>query len=155
MEIVQASTAADFDEVRELFVEYARALNLDLAYQGFEAELSSLPGAYAPPSGRLLIAREGESLAGCIAFRPFRDGSCEMKRLYVRPAFQKTGLGRALCERLLAEAKEAGYRSMLLDTLPPMQAAVRLYESLGFVRRTSYYDTPLEETIFMEATWSA
>lgn len=150
MEIVQATTADDFAGVRELFIEYARALNLDLAYQGFEAELAGLPGVYAPPAGRLLIAREGEVLAGCIALRPFRDGASEIKRLYVRPAFQKTGLGRALCERLIGEAREAGYRSMLLDTLPPMQAAIRLYESAGFVRRASYYDTPITETIFME-----
>lgn len=150
MEIAQATTADDFAGVRELFTEYARALNLDLGYQGFEAELAGLPGAYAPPAGRLLIAREGEILAGCIALRPFKDRTCEMKRLYVRPGFQKSGLGRTLCERLIAEAREAGYRSMVLDTLPPMLAAIRLYESVGFVRRSSYYETPLAETIFME-----
>lgn len=150
MEIVQATTPDDFAGVRELFAEYAKALNLDLAYQGFDSELAGLPGVYAPPAGRLLIAREGDAITGCIALRPFKDGVCEMKRLYVRPDYQKTGLGRSLCVRLIGEAKEAGYRAMLLDTLPLMQSAIRLYESLGFVRRSSYYDTPLEETIFME-----
>ena len=153
MEITRASTAEDLAGIREIFIEYARALNLDLGYQGFETELAGLPGAYAPPGGLLLIAREGDALAGCAAFRPFKDDSCEMKRLYVRPEFRKTGLGRSLCEQLIEGAKGAGYRSMLLDTLPPMQGAIRLYESLGFVRRSSYYDTPLAETIFMELRW--
>ena len=130
--------------------EYVEWIGLDLAFQEIDAELDGLPGEYAPPRGALFVAVEGDRYLGMIALRPLDGTIAEMKRLYVRPAFQKSGLGRALCERLIGAAREAGYRSMLLDTLPTMQSAIRLYESAGFVRRSSYYETPVAETIFME-----
>lgn len=150
MEIVEVTYPQDLVEVRCLFDEYAASLGVDLSYQGFGKELSGLPGAYARPRGRLLLAKvEGEA-AACVALRPLDEKACEMKRLFVRPGFQKRGLARALCERLIIEAREAGYTSMVLDTLPSMSGALRLYETLGFVRRAPYYDTPIEETVFME-----
>lgn len=149
-EIDIATTEADLDAIRDLFREYAEALGIDLSYQGFEAELAALPGAYAPPAGRILLAKIDGEAVGCIALRPFAEGTCEMKRLYVRPIFQKHGLGRALCTRLIGEARGAGYISMLLDTLPHMHGAIRLYESFGFARRDAYYQTPIEGTVFMQ-----
>jgi ribosomal protein S18 acetylase RimI-like enzyme len=136
--------------VRTLFKEYAASIGIDLCFQGFADELANLPGSYAPPRGRLMIASVDDAVAGCVALRPCEDGVCELKRMYVRPAFRGQGVGKRLAETIIAEARQIGYRCMRLDTLPSMTAATRLYESLGFVRRTAYYDTPLPETIFME-----
>lgn len=145
MDIVEvAAPGPDLAAVRDLFLEYAGSLNFSLCFQDFETELEGLPGAYAPPRGSLLLARAGSGAAGCVGVRPHDAGRCEMKRLYVRGQYRGSGLGRRLAERAIAFARTAGYRSMLLDTLPQMQQAVRLYRELGFVRCAPYYDnTPI------------
>lgn len=143
----------EMDGVRVLFREYEAWLDHDLCFQSFEQELATLPGAYAPPAGRLLLAEVGGETAGVIALRPFaaEDGVCEMKRLWVRPAFQGHGAGRALTTRLIAEARAIGYRAMRLDTLPgPMKPANALYESLGFRDIPAYYANPLADVRYME-----
>jgi putative acetyltransferase len=151
MEIHQASIPLEIQEVRALFEEYAAWLKVDLCFQGFTAELAGLPGYYAPPRGRLLLARsENGVAAGCVALRPLSGTACEMKRLFVRPDFRRRGLGRQLAERVVSEASAAGYTVMRLDTLPFITAALQLYESMGFVRYAPYYDTPMADTIFLE-----
>jgi GNAT superfamily N-acetyltransferase len=130
--IVAAHDEPYLPVVRELFQEYAAGLGVDLRFQNFEAELAALPGRYAPPSGRLLLAVAAAGPAGCVGLRDLGDGVCEMKRLFVRPAFRGSGVGRLLAEAVLAEGRAAGYRQMRLDTLPSMGRAVALYESLGF-----------------------
>lgn len=151
MQIVPAASPNEIEAIRGLFREYAATLPMSLDYQGFEAELAALPGKYAAPLGRLLLAVDADGkVAGCVAVRPFDPGRCEMKRLYLRPAYQGRGLGRLLAQRAVEEARVAGYTGMLLDTLASMHAAIRLYEKLGFARRTAYYDTPVANTVFME-----
>lgn len=150
MEVCQASTSEHITTARALFQEYAEWLGVDLCFQGFTAELANLPGAYSPPRGRLLLALDAGQAAGCVALRPFGDNACEMKRLYVRAAWQHKGLGRRMAQHVVAEARALGYASVLLDTLPHMLPAIALYRSLGFVRRAAYYDTPLAQTVFME-----
>jgi GNAT superfamily N-acetyltransferase len=150
VEVRQVSTAGEIEVTRALFEEYAAALEIDLGYQGFAEELASLPRCYAPPRGRLLVAWVGDEVAGCVALRPLAADVCEMKRLYVRPAFRGGGLGTQLAEAIIAEARQIGYAIMRLDTVPKLNAATRLYEDLGFVRREAYYATPVVETIFME-----
>lgn len=154
IEIVDAATPAWRETACLLFREYAAQLPVDICYQGLEGELATMPGRYAPPGGRLLIARCGGQVAGCIAMRKIGDGVCEMKRLYVRDAFRKAGVGRALSERLLAEARAAGYRLMKLDTMAEMIPAIRLYESLGFVPTAPYNEHPLEGIKFFECRLS-
>jgi len=148
--IHRASSKEDIEIARELFREYADWLRADLCFQKFAEELAGLPGEYAPPRGRLLIACEGSEPIGCAALRPRQNNECEMKRLYVRPAFQGRGFGRRLAEEVIAQARAIGYSAIVLDTLPSMGIALRLYEALGFTRRSAYYATPLPETIFME-----
>ena len=150
MQIRQAITPEQIGAILELFEEYAAWLQIDLCFQGFAAEVATLPGLYAPPRGCLLLAMQGEDIAGCVALRPVGETACEMKRLFVRPAYQGHGLGSALAQGVVLEARSIGYSTMRLDTLPDMYKAIRLYEFLGFVRRSAYYDTPLQETIFME-----
>jgi GNAT superfamily N-acetyltransferase len=148
--ICQAITPEQIALTRSLFEEYAAWLGIDLSYQGFAAELAGLPGAYAAPRGRLLLAFAGNDVAGCVALRPLGDDVCEMKRLFVRSGFRGQGIGKVLGERIVHEARAIGYCTMRLDTLPSMHAAIRLYEGLGFVRCAGYYKTPLAETVFME-----
>ncbi|MBX3666417.1 MAG: GNAT family N-acetyltransferase [Burkholderiales bacterium] len=138
--IAVTTSGAELAAVRDLFLEYAGSLNFSLCFQDFETELDGLPGAYAPPAGILLLAGSGGDVAGCVGVRPLDGGRCEMKRLYVREQHRGTGLGRRLAERAVAFARGAGYRSMVLDTLPQMAAAVRLYRELGFARCAPYYD---------------
>jgi GNAT superfamily N-acetyltransferase len=138
---------AAWDAAREILREYAASLSIDLCFQGFEAELAGLPGDYASPHGQFLLALVDGDLAGCGALRPLADvdyaNACEMKRLFVRPAFRRFGLGRLLAEALLAEARRAGYSVMLLDTLDEMEAARGLYASLGFEEVPPYYYNPI------------
>jgi ribosomal protein S18 acetylase RimI-like enzyme len=150
MQIQQAATPDEIAIARTLFQEYANTLGVDLCFQGFADELAQLPGSYAPPRGRLLVALAHSVAAGCVALRPLSMSVCEMKRLYVRPAFRGQGLAKQMAEMIIAEAAQLGYSTMRLDTLPHMVAATRLYESLGFVPCAPYYNTPLQDTIFME-----
>jgi ribosomal protein S18 acetylase RimI-like enzyme len=149
--IRQVADAADVALARTLFLEYEKALGISLCFQNFDAEVAGLPGAYAPPDGRLLLAFAGTEPAGCVALRKIEEGICEMKRLWVRPAFRGTGLGRLLVETILREARAAGYRRVRLDTLPSMREAQALYLSLGFSDIPPYNDHPIEGTRFMEA----
>jgi len=145
--MITIEPADDLDDVRELFLEYAESLGVDLSFQNFDEELASLPGDYDP----ILMAYVDSELAGCIALHPFGEaGICEMKRLYVRPEWRKYGVGRALVLRIIEEAKKRGYRAMRLDTLPMMQGAMRLYESLGFVDIEPYRYNPIAGTRFLE-----
>lgn len=150
--IVQAETSEQIVTARELMVEYAHTLGFELCFQNFDQEMRALPGKYAAPGGRLLLAYSGGTAAGVVAMRPLDDpGVCEMKRLYVRPAFRGQSLGRALAERLIAEAGEAGYSRMRLDTVPgKMDSAIALYRELGFREIPAYYPSPVRETLFME-----
>ncbi len=149
--ITPARSAADIEAAARLFEAYAASLGVDLAFQGFAAELATLPGCYAPPAGELLLARDmrGAPL-GCVGLRPLaEDGCCEMKRLYVSPRARGLGLGRALVEAIIGEAVRIGYREMRLDTLPSMTEAITLYRKAGFRPVEPYYDTPLAGTIFL------
>lgn len=141
------TTPVLLDATRELFREYAQALDVDLCFQGFEAELAALPGDYAAPQGALLLAFVDGQLAGCGALRPLADvdyaNACEMKRLYVRRAFRRFGLGRLLAQALIDAAVQAGYSAMLLDTLDEMEAARGLYAALGFEEVPPYYYNPI------------
>ena len=148
--IVSAETDAHIEGARELFLEYASALGVDLSYQGFDDELAELPGAYAPPRGRLLLALDGDEAAACVALRSLGEGTCEMKRLYVRPSHRGTRLGRRLAEAIIREARGIGYERMRLDTLPTMPEATALYESLGFQDVEAYYESPIPGTRFLE-----
>jgi len=149
IEIVEAKAAGQIDEVRSLFGEYQRAIGVDLCFQDFGREMAGLPGDYAPPGGHLLLALAGGAPAGCIALRSLAADACEMKRLYVRPAYQGSGLGRTLVERVIALAREAGYGAMFLDTLPSMEAAQHLYTRLGFRDTEPYRRNPVAGSRFM------
>ena len=133
--------------VRQLFQEYQATLGIDLCFQGFERELDSLPGDYVEPHGGLLLATVDGRPAGCCAFRPLVNSdhlnACEMKRLYVRGEFRGLGLGRQLAEAIVALAQQAGYTTMLLDTLSDMESARALYQELGFVETEPYYHNPI------------
>jgi GNAT superfamily N-acetyltransferase len=139
--------AAQFEATREVFRDYASTLQVDLCFQGFEQELAELPGDYAEPAGALLLALIDGEVAGCGAMRPLTDvdypNACEMKRLYVRRAFRRFGLGRLIAQALIDRARAAGYSSMLLDTLDEMESARELYASLGFSEVPPYYYNPI------------
>jgi carbonic anhydrase len=137
---------------RELFLEYAAALGVDLCFQGFDDELAGLPGAYTRPGGRLVVAKVDGAAVGCVALRPLNGGACEMKRLYVRPEARGLGVGRALAVAAIDAAREEGYERMRLDTLPQMVEAQPLYASLGFREIEPYYDSPVPGTRFLELT---
>ena len=145
---VSPSTPEELDTLRGIFREYAAGLQIDLCFQGFEAELAALPGEYVAPRGALLMALVNDELAGCCALRPLDSvdypNACEMKRLYVRPGFQGRGLGRQLTEAILDCARQADYASVLLDTLNEMESARALYQDLGFKEIPPYYHNPIE-----------
>lgn len=150
-EIIEARTAGDIEHARELFREYSAWVEIDLCFQNFEKELAELPGNYAAPDGRLLLAFHNAQLAGCVGLRKIGEGICEMKRLFVREAFRGQGIGRYLIETVIRKAKEIGYERMRLDTLPPqMNDAIALYRSFGFTEIESYYDNPVPGAKFME-----
>ena len=156
-EIVTVGTGelAGLEAVRELFREYASGLGVDLCFQNFDDELAALPGDYAEPRGVLLLALVDGAPAGCVAMRRLADAdvpnACEMKRLFVRPAFRRFGLGRRLAEALMDEARRCGYSVMLLDTLDDMEAARELYASLGFVETAPYYFNPIPGAHYLRA----
>ena len=142
------SAATDMATIRELWTEYWAGAGLDPHFQGFTDELAALPGPYAPPAGRLLLATVDGDPAGTAALRPLDHGRCEMKRLYVRPAHRNLGLGRLLLDRLLDEARRAGYRELYCDTMAFMQAAQRMYLAAGFERTEPYSDHPTPGAVY-------
>jgi GNAT superfamily N-acetyltransferase len=152
--IVQSESPEQVATARELMMEYANWVEFNLCFQGFEEEMRALPGKYAPPAGRLLLALWDGKPAGVIALRPLgenKDGLCEMKRLYVRPEFRGHSIGRILAQHVIAEAAEIGYRRMRLDTIAgKMDSAIAMYRELGFAETTPYYNTPVGQTLFME-----
>jgi putative acetyltransferase len=151
LSLAQAEAPADIDLAHTLFEEYAAGLGISLCFQNFDQELANLPGDYAPPSGRLLIARVGGEVAGCLALRKLDESICEMKRLYLRPEFRRKGLGIRMVEAILSEAKQIGYSRMRLDTLPGrMDKAISLYRSIGFKEIPPYYDNPAANVLYME-----
>jgi len=150
MKIIRAESKKHIDMVRELFTEYEEFLGVDLCFQDFEKELESLPGPYGPPDGVMFIALKGEDAAGCVAVKSLGEGRCEMKRLFVRPAYRRRGLGRELAEKVIAEAAGKGYSAMRLDTLSRLKEAMNLYLSLGFKEIPPYYHNPLPDVVFLE-----
>jgi GNAT superfamily N-acetyltransferase len=148
---VQVESPVQVAQARELFQEYEKSLGVNLCFQNFEQELAGLPGHYAPPDGRLLLAEYEAQLAGCVALHKWETGICEMKRLYLRPAFRGKGLGRALAETIIAEAREIGYQHMRLDTIEPiMKDAVEMYRKLGFREIAPYRPNPIAGAMYME-----
>ncbi|MCK9214133.1 MAG: GNAT family N-acetyltransferase [Rhodoferax sp.] len=149
------SESTELTLVRALFAEYACSLNIDLCFQNFEAELQALPGDYAPPRGALMLARAGSELVGCCALRPLDTvdypNACEMKRLYVRPALRRDGVGRRLAEAVMEAAQQAGYAFILLDTLSEMETARAMYQDLGFTEIPPYYYNPIEGAHYLMA----
>ncbi|MCW5766121.1 MAG: GNAT family N-acetyltransferase [Phycisphaeraceae bacterium] len=157
IQLEHADSGPRLEQARTLFAEYARVIEplagCSLQYQKFDAELATLPGLYARPRGRMLIVLADGQPAGCIALRPLPalgPGACEMKRMYVRPAFRGRGIGRMLAARLLTEAAAAGYSIMKLDTSSTMHEAMGLYRSLGFVECPRYNDDPMDDTLWFE-----
>jgi putative acetyltransferase len=147
----QAESPAQITQARELFLEYADSLGFSLCFQSFDQELARLPGDYAPPDGRLLIAEYRGQLAGCVALHKLEPEICEMKRLYLRPQLRGRGVGRALAEAVIAEARAIGYRKMRLDTVEPvMPNAVAMYRRLGFVEIDPYRANPIAGALYME-----
>jgi putative acetyltransferase len=160
----QASSPVQISQARELFLEYEKSLGFSLCFQNFDKELAELPGDYAPPTGRLLLAEYDGQIAGCVALHKFatKDNSnaasevvdydvCEMKRLYLRPQFRVKGLGRALADRIIADARQIGYLRMRLDTVEPvMKDAVAMYRKIGFEEIAPYRANPMPGTLYME-----
>ena len=153
---LQAESPSQIAHARELFLEYAQSLGFSLCFQNFDQELANLPGDYAPPEGRLLLAEYEGEIAGCVALHKLttdegKDHICEMKRLYLRPRFRGKGLGRALADRIIAEARQIGYRRMRLDTVEPvMKDAVAMYRRIGFREIEPYCKNPIAGALYME-----
>ena len=151
IEILQVETDADIEDARAIFREYEQWLGLSLCFQSFEEELARLPGFYAPPDGRLFLARINGETVGCIGLRKLEDTICEMKRLYLRESARGKGVGITLIKKIISDAREIGYAKMRLDTFPPkMGKAVSLYKSHGFYEIEPYYENPHGDTLFME-----
>ena len=148
--IISAVSPQHLDTIRLLFLEYAKSLNFDLCFQGFHEELEGIPGDYAPPDGRLLLAIYGDKVAGCVALRKVADGICEMKRLWVRPEFRGKQIGRKLAEEVISQARKIGYSLIKLDTVDTMKEAISLYQSMGFSETSAYRYNPIEGAKYME-----
>ncbi len=149
---VRPATALDVPLVRELFTEYAASLGFELDFQGFDEELRTLPGDYAPPGGALLLGEVGGGPVACIALRDLGERCCELKRMYVRPEHRRRGLGRSLASAIIAEARRLGYERMRLDTIDTMTRAIALYRSLGFREIPPYRPNPIPGATFFELT---
>jgi len=151
LRITQVTSDNDIQQARQLFQQYEASLGISLCFQNFAAELANLPGDYAPPRGRLLLAREFDQVMGCVALRRHGPTTCEMKRLFVRPEYRDRGLGRVLVEAIIEEARKIGYAHMRLDTIADrMDRAVALYRSIGFVEIPPYRNNPVDSATFME-----
>ena len=151
LSLVQAQTSQQVTQARELFLEYAKSLGFSLCFQNFDKELAGLPGDYAPPEGRLLLAEYVGQPAGCVALHKLEGNVCEMKRLYLRPQFRGKGLGLVLAERIITEARSIGYQRMRLDTVEPvMKDAVAMYRRLGFREIAPYCANPIAGALYME-----
>jgi ribosomal protein S18 acetylase RimI-like enzyme len=148
--LVDAAAGPDLEEVRRLFLEYARSLPFSLDFQDFDRELAALPGGYVRPGGRLLLARAGGAAAGCVALHAWDGETGEVKRLYVRPAFRGRGIGRTLATAIVAAGREAGYARLVLDTIDTMKEAIALYASLSFVPTAPYRPNPIPGAAFFE-----
>jgi len=149
--LAQAGSPAQIVQARELFLEYAQSLGFSLCFQNFDQELAALPGDYAPPDGRLLLAEFEGQLAGCVALHRLDGKTCEMKRLYLRPQYRGKGVGRALADIIIAEARAIGYERMRLDTVEPvMKDAVAMYRRLGFKEIPPYCANPIAGAMYME-----
>jgi putative acetyltransferase len=150
VDIVEATNESQLATIRRLFLEYADTLGFELDFQNFDRDINELPGKYAPPDGKLLLASCGGQVAGCVALRRHSQDICEMKRLWVRPPFRGKKIGRLLAEKVIEEARRIGYRRMVLDTIETMTEAVALYRSLGFVQTDAYYHNPLAGATYFE-----
>lgn len=148
--LVLVDSREDLVHIKELFIEYAKSLGVDLSFQGFEEELKSLPGKYSEPEGSIVLALVGEKPAGCAALRRITEQICEMKRLYVRDEFRGVGLGRELADRIIERAKELDYKYIRLDTLPTMERAQDMYRDMGFYEIEPYIFNPVEGTKYLE-----
>lgn len=150
-EIIRVHTVTEIGAVRDLFIEYAESLGFSLCFQGFDQELSHLPGDYAPPRGRLLLALVDGRPAGCGGLHPMSADTCEMKRLYVKPEFRGHALGRKITEEIIAAARKIGYTRMRLDSVEEkMRTAVKMYRDMGFVEIAPYRENPLPSAVYME-----
>jgi ribosomal protein S18 acetylase RimI-like enzyme len=148
---VQAESPTQIAQARELFLEYAKSLGFSLCFQNFDKELANLPGDYSPPDGRLLLVEYDGQIAGCVALHKLEESICEMKRLYLRPAFRGKGLGRAIADRIIEEARQMGYQRMRLDTVEPvMKDAVAMYRRIGFREIAPYCTNPIAGALYME-----
>lgn len=152
IQIIPVESEKDLEIIRGLFKEYAKSLGFELDFQDFKKELADLPGDYAPPFGCILLAKDTEQIAGCVALRKMDENICEMKRLYVRPAYRGKGIGKKLSVAIIEKARDMGYKSMRLDTVPSMKQAIALYQSLGFKEIQPYRYNPIEGAKFMELT---
>ena len=151
LKFAQADTPAQIAQAKELFLEYAQSLGFSLCFQNFDKELADLPGDYAPPDGRLLLAEYEGKVAGCVALHKLDTDICEMKRLYLRPEFRGKRLGRALADTVIAEARAIGYRRMRLDTVEPIMGdAIAMYRKLGFKEIAPYRENPIAGALYME-----
>jgi putative acetyltransferase len=151
LQFVQVQSEFQIEQVRQLFLEYARSLGFSLCFQNFDQELANLPGDYSPPHGKLLLAEFEGELAGCVALHKLENEICEMKRLYLRPQFRGKGLGRALATRIIAEGRDLGYSRLRLDTVESaMQDAVAMYLKLGFRKIDPYCANPMPSALYLE-----